>query len=156
MLFGLRFHDRLQSFRTATKRDPEIMSYEFQPLVAHDSPGLACALISTFYKNPHRALMWPNMTCKGITHHYLRRLPDILLAFRDLERHEKIIHTPTGEVVGYSRWLFPTRLLGNHRSGFALFWDAGRFSLDPRGSPTYDRRWKRDVNRVDERDNGRA
>ena len=120
------------------------MSYKAQPLVLHDSPGCARALISTFYKNPQCALMWPNLTRREITRHYLRRLPDNLVGFRDIERHVKVVHTATGEVVGYSRWLFPTRLLGLDRLGSALFWDQGRIEWDARGSPLQSKWWQKD------------
>jgi hypothetical protein len=83
------------------------MPYEVWPVTLADAPGVARANMSAFYGNAHWRLLWPNMSLDEIIDGNEKRLPRNLVRGRATKRHQMVVDTSTGEVVGYARWILP-------------------------------------------------
>jgi hypothetical protein len=83
------------------------MPYAAEPVKVEDVPGLALAMMNAFIRDPHWALLRPNMTLEEIIDGYIQRLPKNLTTGREKKRHQKVVETETGEIVGYARWIIP-------------------------------------------------
>lgn len=83
------------------------MPYAIQPVNPTDSPGLARAMMSSFYHDKHWVLLWPNMSLEEIIDGCTKRLLWNLVKIRKNKRHQKVIDEATGEIVGYAWWVPP-------------------------------------------------
>jgi hypothetical protein len=83
------------------------MPYETRSVTPADAPGIARANMSAFYENANWRLLWNNMPLEDIIDGNEKRLPRNLVRGRDTKRHQMVVDTSTGEVVGYARWVLP-------------------------------------------------
>lgn len=87
------------------------MSSDYQ-LVPHctvdDAVGLSLAKTESFTKEPWWTSEFPPERTETILESMILREPYNQLTARNTRRHQKVIHLPTGEIVGYSRWLVPS------------------------------------------------
>lgn len=51
--------------------------------------------------------MWVNRTLDSLIAAAAMRLPDRLLAGREVRRHQMVVDPTTGSAVGYARWILP-------------------------------------------------
>ncbi|KAF7548706.1 hypothetical protein G7Z17_g6888 [Cylindrodendrum hubeiense] len=77
------------------------------PCTVDDAAGLAKSNIMAFWEEAWWNLMWPNKTRDSLIESVTARMPRNLLKGRDIRRHQKIIDTESGEIVGYARWVLP-------------------------------------------------
>jgi len=83
------------------------MPYVVKPVKVEDAPGLSIATMSAFIRDPHWGLLWPNMSLEEIIDGCTQRFPRKLITGREKQRHQKVVDTETGEIVGYARWIIP-------------------------------------------------
>ena len=60
--------------------------------------------------DPHWVFIWKDPSAKEIIARTTDRVPQNLVSERDTKRHQKVIDSETGRVVGYARWLLPPTL----------------------------------------------
>lgn len=86
------------------------MSSEYQLVpncTVDDAVGLAQAKAESFRKEPWWTSEFPADRTETVLESMIRREPYNQLTGRSARRHQKVIHVPTGEIVGYSRWIMP-------------------------------------------------
>ncbi|KAK1245469.1 hypothetical protein MKX08_005098 [Trichoderma sp. CBMAI-0020] len=71
-----------------------------------DAVGLANSNMTAFYGEPWWNMNW-DKPLDAIIESATARMPTNLLKDRDVRRHQKVIDTATGQVVGYARWILP-------------------------------------------------
>lgn len=75
-----------------------------------DAAGLAKNNMQAFGGEKWWNLLWedasPGSPASRITD-AITRQPQVLLTARDIRRHQMVVETATGEVVGYARWILP-------------------------------------------------
>ncbi|KAI0603489.1 hypothetical protein F4775DRAFT_533908 [Biscogniauxia sp. FL1348] len=84
--------------------------YAVRGCVAADGPALAYNNISAFWTDPTYVLLWGDKTREYMIEQASKRYPRSLLTDRDHKRHQVVVDSETGSVVGYSRWILPDRL----------------------------------------------
>jgi hypothetical protein len=72
-----------------------------------DGPAIAKANISAFWRDPTWVVIWPGKTLEYVIAQYSRRMPYTLLLDRAHRRHQMVVDTETGVIVGYTRWTLP-------------------------------------------------
>ncbi|KAH7141744.1 hypothetical protein EDB81DRAFT_797567 [Dactylonectria macrodidyma] len=77
------------------------------PCTVDDSAGLAKSNVSAFWTESWWNLTWPTRTRESLIESVTARMPKSLLTERDLRRHQKVIDSESGEIVGYARWILP-------------------------------------------------
>lgn len=84
------------------------MSYIVQSVDVDDAPGLARAMFSAWWENPHwRALWAKDMDLETLINDCAERIPWNLISDRSLKRHLKVVDANSGEIAGYSRYILP-------------------------------------------------
>ncbi|TQV92747.1 hypothetical protein V2A60_009212 [Cordyceps javanica] len=73
-----------------------------------DAVGLSQAKVESFAKEPWWTSEFAPDRTETIYDSMVLREPHNQLTGRDIRRHQKVIHVPTGEIVGYSRWFVPS------------------------------------------------
>lgn len=63
--------------------------------------------MTAFYGLAAWRLLWPNLTLEKIIEDTIKRFPRNLVKDRDNKRHQMVVETSTGEIVGYARWILP-------------------------------------------------
>ncbi|KAK9386669.1 hypothetical protein V1515DRAFT_645294 [Lipomyces mesembrius] len=81
--------------------------FQIVPCTIDDGLSLAQNNIYAFWTDPTWVLMWPGKTKEYVTAQAARRMPHNLLTDRKHRRHQKVVDTQTGRVVGYARWDLP-------------------------------------------------
>ncbi|KAF2223459.1 E1-E2 ATPase-domain-containing protein [Elsinoe ampelina] len=81
--------------------------YTIAPVTYADAPGLAEAMMSAMNQDHHYGLLRANGTTDELIAESTLRLPHNLRENRSSLRHQKVVHTITGEIVGYARWELP-------------------------------------------------
>ena len=119
------------------------MPYAIQPIEMKDVPGLARAMMTAFYQDAHWRLVWSNMTLEQIIDGCRCRLPHNLTTGRDRKRHQKVIETASGEIVGYARWVLSPQLLKIGKDGKAVFWPEAQIpEPTPEQREIYESEWQ--------------
>lgn len=72
-----------------------------------DGAGIAQAKISAFWAEPWWTSAFPANRTETILDSMTLREPYNQLTSRNVRRHQKVVHVPTGEIVGYARWIVP-------------------------------------------------
>lgn len=80
------------------------MAYKLEPVDYTDAPGLAATMILAMSQSPHYTLLLSNTPTSALINDTTLRMPQNLTNNRTLLRHQKVIHIPTGKLVGYARW----------------------------------------------------
>jgi hypothetical protein len=80
------------------------MAYKLEPVTYADAPGLAETMMLAMSQSPHYTLLLSNAPTQDLITDTTLRMPQNLTNNRNFLRHQKIIHTPTGKIVGYARW----------------------------------------------------
>ncbi|KPM34331.1 hypothetical protein AK830_g12240 [Neonectria ditissima] len=83
------------------------MAYQVLSCTVDDGAGLAKNNMSAFWGNTWWKLLWPDRTIESIIESAAARLPKLMLTERDIRRHQKVVDTASGEIVGYARWILP-------------------------------------------------
>ncbi|KAI1865573.1 hypothetical protein JX265_007896 [Neoarthrinium moseri] len=86
--------------------------YQIEGCTVQDGAGLARNNMTAFWTDPTWVLLWKNKTTEYVVQQCTLRMPKNLLDDRAHKRHQKVVDTETGVVVGYCRWLLPDRLTG--------------------------------------------
>lgn len=71
-----------------------------------DAVGLANSNMTAFYGEPWWNMNW-DKPLAAIIESAAARMPVNLLKERNVRRHQKVIDTSTGQIVGYARWILP-------------------------------------------------
>ncbi|KAK2594762.1 hypothetical protein QQS21_007509 [Conoideocrella luteorostrata] len=71
-----------------------------------DAPGLAINNMTAFYGEPWWQMQWEK-PLEEIIKSSTVRYPHNLLKNRQAARHQKVVDTSTGQLVGYARWVLP-------------------------------------------------
>jgi hypothetical protein len=84
------------------------MAYIVDSVATSDAPGVARAMFSAFWEDPHWRRLWATETnLEEIIRDCTERLPWLLIGSREIKRHLKVVDTTSGEIVGYSRYIVP-------------------------------------------------
>ena len=83
------------------------MAYTVEFVSYSDAPGLSQTMMRAMNQDPHYNLLLGGGTTEELVANTGLRLPYNLSNNRGLLRHEKVVHTATGDVVGYARWELP-------------------------------------------------
>lgn len=78
-----------------------------------DAAGLAKNNMSSFYGESWWKMQW-DIPLESIIAMCTARTPNNLMRDRHVRRHQKVIDTSTGQIVGYARWILPE----THASGW--------------------------------------
>jgi hypothetical protein len=87
-----------------------------------DGPAIAKVHISAFWTDPTWVVIWPGKTREYVISQSACRMSHTLLSDRTHRRHQKVVETETGAVVGYSRWTLPKL----EDSDLDSFWPSAR------------------------------
>lgn len=71
-----------------------------------DAVGLANSNMTAFWGEPWWNMNW-DKPLAAIIESASARMPTNLLKDRNVRRHQKVIDTSTGQIVGYARWILP-------------------------------------------------
>ena len=71
-----------------------------------DAAGLAKNNMTSFYGEPWWNMLW-DIPLESIITMCTARTPNNLMRDRHVRRHQKVIDTSTGQIVGYARWILP-------------------------------------------------
>jgi len=85
------------------------MTFLVQPCVPADAHDIATTNMSAWYEDYHWKYRW-QASLEEIIKWCEERFPHLLTTERETKRHQKVVDVATGEVVGYARWLLPTKL----------------------------------------------
>lgn len=102
---------KLPSQRKVTHAPDIMAAYRLErTCTVDDAAGLAKNNMSAFWEEKSWNLLWedgslPNRITAGEL-----RMPRQLLTSRDVRRHQKVVETATGDIVGYARWILPESL----------------------------------------------
>lgn len=119
------------------------MPYAVLPVNMAAASGVARTTMSAFHQDPHWALLWGNMPLEEIIDGNTRRQPRNLITSRERKRHQMVVETETGEVVGYARWLVPDKLQRDDKDGRAVFWPEAQIpEPTPELREKYEAEWK--------------
>ena len=72
-----------------------------------DAAGLAQNNMSAFWGEIWWRMLWTDRGLDRVIEAAAARQPANLLREREIRRHQKVVDTSTGEIVGYSRWIVP-------------------------------------------------
>ena len=115
---------------------PPYIVKPIDPRSPSDTRGVARANMSSFYQNPHWALLWGSMPLEEIIDGNTNRLPWDLVRNQKFKRHQMAVDSETGEVVGYARWVF---LNGAEKK---ISWDEARIGeATEEEKVVYERSW---------------
>lgn len=82
-------------------------TYELIPnCTFEDAAGIAKNNMTAFYGETWWNMQW-DIPLEKIIYMTTKRYPHNLLRDRHVRRHQKVIDTATGEIVGYARWILP-------------------------------------------------
>lgn len=81
--------------------------YELRFCTVDDAPGLGRNNGSAFWEEEWWNILWENRTLDSVIEAITARVPKGLLTDRPVRRHQKVVHVPSSEVVGYARWILP-------------------------------------------------
>ena len=87
--------------------------YKLIPFCTVEDPanGLARNNMSAFWEIPGWNIIWPaGKDLEYLVNATTKRMPHALLTDRPVRRHQKVIYVPTGEIVGYARWVISDSL----------------------------------------------
>lgn len=72
-----------------------------------DSKQVATCHTSAFWTETWWRMLWPEKTLDALIAIVATRTPRNLLQMRDVRRHQKVVDTESGDIVGYARWVLP-------------------------------------------------
>ncbi|KAK1758881.1 hypothetical protein QBC47DRAFT_96605 [Echria macrotheca] len=72
-----------------------------------DGPALAANNIPAFWAYPHWRESWRHRTLEYHISQVALRYPRTLLRDRERARHQKVVDSKTGKIIGYARWMLP-------------------------------------------------
>lgn len=72
-----------------------------------DAAGISKNNMSAFWEEKWWRLLWTDGSLANRITATTARTPKNLLKDRDIRRHQMVVETATGEVVGYARWILP-------------------------------------------------
>lgn len=87
--------------------------YQIRSVTVADAEGIAENNVSAFWGEPGWRIMYekeaggPFIGLESLIAINKIRWPHNLLMNRAARRHQVVVHVPTGEIVGYARWLLP-------------------------------------------------
>jgi hypothetical protein len=89
---------------------PTIMPlYTVEACRVEDAVEIAHSNISAFWNDPNWVLMWRDKSKDYVISQAIRRSAWNLLKDPTQYRHQKVQDSYTGAIVGYARWILPTR-----------------------------------------------
>lgn len=83
------------------------MAYTVASVAYSDAPGLSETMMRAMNQDPHYGLILNGATTEELIADTGLRLQYNLSRDRTLLRHQKVIDTDSGDVVGYARWELP-------------------------------------------------
>lgn len=83
------------------------MAYTVESVVYSDAPGLTETMMRAMSQDPHYTLLLSGATTEELIKDSGLRMPYNLCNNRSQLRHQKVVHTETGQIVGYARWELP-------------------------------------------------
>ncbi|KAH6645858.1 hypothetical protein BKA67DRAFT_695810 [Truncatella angustata] len=78
-----------------------------------DAAGIARNNMSAYWTDTTWKLNFKDRELEDIIVQCTKRIPTNLLNDRATKRHQKVVDTQTGTVIGYARWIMPDRLTGD-------------------------------------------
>jgi hypothetical protein len=95
-----------------TLKPVNMPNYKIEGCTASDAAALARNNMSAYWTDSTWRLNFKNRTLDDIIEQCTKRVPMNLLSDRAQNRHQKVVDTETGAVLGYARWILPDRLTG--------------------------------------------
>lgn len=83
------------------------MTYTVESVTYSDAPGLTETMMRAMNQDPHYCLLLNRSTTEELIADSVLRMPYNLCNDRSLLRHQKVVYTETGDIVGYARWELP-------------------------------------------------
>lgn len=74
-----------------------------------DAAGLAKIHVTQNWDKPWFKAAWGDHSLEEVIRSSALGYRKVLTDNRDITRHQKVVHTATGEIVGYARWYFVTQ-----------------------------------------------
>ena len=88
--------------------DPSTPMYQVQsPCRVEDGKYIAQSKVAAFWDESWWRLSWTGRTKDYVLRGITDRSPKNLLTDREVRRHQKAVHSETGDIVGYARWIMP-------------------------------------------------
>jgi hypothetical protein len=82
--------------------------YQIQtPCRVEDGKYIAQSKVAAFWDEAWWRLSWTGRAKEYMIRGITDRSPKNLLTDRDIRRHQKAVHSETGDIVGYARWIMP-------------------------------------------------
>ncbi|CAF3540079.1 unnamed protein product [Fusarium graminearum] len=82
--------------------------YQVQsPCRVEDGQYIAQSKVAAFWDEAWWRLSWTGRAKEYMIRGITDRSPKNLLTDRDVRRHQKAVHSETGDIVGYARWIMP-------------------------------------------------
>ena len=79
--------------------------YKIVGCTPDDGAGIAKCKVSAFWGEDWWTVVFSDKRPDALANAMSARIPHGLLQDRRLHRHQKVVHVPTGEIVGYARWI---------------------------------------------------
>lgn len=79
--------------------------YKLVGCAPEDSAGIAKCKVSAFWSEDWWTVVFSDKRPGALSSAMTARIPHGLVQGRRLQRHQKVVHVPTGEIVGYARWI---------------------------------------------------
>lgn len=93
---------------TEVNSDQDKQALTITGVTVADSAALSANNIPAFWADPHWLLTWRHRTLEYHISEVSHRFPiTVLLAERQVRRHQKAVDLNTGRVLGYARWHIP-------------------------------------------------
>ncbi|KAH8123689.1 hypothetical protein ACSS6W_007302 [Trichoderma asperelloides] len=77
------------------------------PCSVADGAALSRNNMSAFWEIPNWVLAWRHSTLEEHIARMTKRYPRRLISERETSRHQKVVDTETGRLLGYARWVLP-------------------------------------------------
>jgi len=97
-------------------KPPTMARYVISGCTVEDAEGVGRVNVEGCWTQWHWRLLWKGKTQEYIVQQCIKRAAYNVLKESDYKRHEKVINTNTGEMVGYCRWRLPKQGLRSPES----------------------------------------
>ncbi|PON27153.1 acetyltransferase [Trichoderma gamsii] len=85
----------------------KMTAFTIAPCSLADSAALSRNNMSAFWEIPNWVLAWRHTTLEKHIDTMTKRYPRRLISHPETSRHQKVVDSETGRLLGYARWLLP-------------------------------------------------
>lgn len=87
-----------------------MVATKIENCTVEDAAALARNNMTGYWTDSTWRLNFKGRTIEDVIVQCTKRVPIMLLTSRTTKRHQKVVDTQTGEVIGYARWIMPFQL----------------------------------------------